>query len=1072
MAQDRHSQSAHGRPSPRTALERLSSGPDRSVRVTHTEHLPPRVGRHASWPEGIRSEVVDVIRAAGIDRPWEHQALAAAHALRGESVVVATGTASGKSLAYLAPVLSALLEPPGGGSARGGRGPTALYLAPTKALAADQRRAVSALAAPLGPAVRPAVYDGDTPVEEREWVRQYATYVLTNPDMLHRGILPGHARWASFLRGLRYVVIDECHTYRGVFGSHVAQVLRRLRRVCARYGAEPVFLLASATAADPARAAGRLTGLPVVQVTEDTSPRGELAFALWEPPLTELSGEHGAPVRRTATAECAELLTDLVLQGVRTVAFVRSRRGAELVALIAQERLAEIDASLPRRVAAYRGGYLPDERRALERDLHSGRLLGLASTSALELGVDISGLDAVLLAGYPGTRASLWQQAGRAGRAGQGALAVMVGRDDPLDTYLVHHPEAIFERPVESTVLDPDNPYVLAPHLCAAAAELPLTDDDLALFGPEAASLVAAAGTARAAAAAGHRLVLDPAGAGRRPHRHPRRGRHAGPGRGGRRPGGCWAPWTRPRPTPRSTRARSTSTRAAPTWCGGSTWRTPSPSSNAPNRPTPRWPATPPTSACCPPTPRNRGARPASTSARSRSPTKWCPTCAASCSPGRSSARPNSTSRRAPCAPAPCGGPSPTASWTPPASTPRSCPAPCTPPNTPPSASSRSSPPATAGTSAASPYPCTPTPAGPPSSSTTATPAARASPNAPSAPPAPGCTATREAIAACECEFGCPSCVQSPKCGNGNDPLDKPAAVRLLDCLLTAGSPADGDTAAGAADPAEDRVAAPGDPAAAVRGAAGAAGGGAPTGTPGTAGAGAPGTAGTGPSGTPVAGPRRRSAVPARRPGEELTPGRLGRGRPWGRAPERGRLARPVRAGNGPGDDDPMAAAPPDHEPPAQPGAEGGRSQVRAGSPTADAGPARDRTLAPPTSATTSEISPLTAQFRSRAPWAAATRAARAQAVRSPSSAWSAAARAARSAAPPARCRAITAWPMSISAGEHRQQQRHQAERPHRRRSPVAAPRPSWPVTSAHGVLGESGGLGAQRDAGSGAGPR
>ncbi|SEG94527.1 DEAD/DEAH box helicase domain-containing protein [Actinacidiphila yanglinensis] len=528
MAQDQLPQSAHGRPSPRTALERLAEGADRAVRITHTEHLPPRVGRHASWPEGIRPEVIDAIRAAGIDRPWEHQAIAAAHALRGESVVVATGTASGKSLAYLAPVLSALLPEQGGepgepgvsgagrrqvpaqggraaaGAGRGGtaaagragagaagaRGPTALYLAPTKALAADQRRAVSALAAPLGTAVRPAVYDGDTPFEEREWVRRHGTYVLTNPDMLHRGILPGHARWASFLRGLRYVVIDECHTYRGVFGSHVAQVLRRLRRICARYGAEPVFLLASATAAEPSQAATRLTGLPVAEVTEDTSPRGEVAFALWEPPLTELSGERGAPVRRTATAECAELLTDLVLQGVRTVAFVRSRRAAELVAVIAQERLAEVDASLPQRVAAYRGGYLPEERRALERDLHSGRLLGLASTSALELGVDVSGLDAVLLGGYPGTRASLWQQAGRAGRAAQGALAIMVGRDDPLDTYLVHHPEAIFERPVESTVLDPDNPYVLAPHLCAAAAELPLTDADLELFGPEAADLV------------------------------------------------------------------------------------------------------------------------------------------------------------------------------------------------------------------------------------------------------------------------------------------------------------------------------------------------------------------------------------------------------------------------------------------------------------------------------------------------------------------------------------------------------------------------------------------------------
>lgn len=427
------------------------------------------------------------IRAAGIEHPWEHQAAAAEHALDGESVVVATGTASGKSLAYLAPVLSALAD---GAEAPNGRGATALYLAPTKALAADQRRAVRELSAPLGNAVRPAVYDGDTPFEEREWVRQYANYVLTNPDMLHRGILPSHPRWSSFLKALRYVVIDECHTYRGVFGSHVAQVLRRLRRLCARYGSEPVFLLASATASDPAAAASRLTGVPVTEVTDDASPRGEVVFALWEPPLTDLRGEKGAPVRRTATAETADLLTDLVVQGVRTVAFVRSRRGAELISVIAQERLAEVDRSLPRRVAAYRGGYLPEERRALERALHSGELLGLAATTALELGVDVSGLDAVLIAGYPGTRASLWQQAGRAGRSGQGALAVLIARDDPLDTYLVHHPEALFRRPVEATVLDPDNPYVLAPHLCAAAAEIPLTEPDLDLFGPAARELL------------------------------------------------------------------------------------------------------------------------------------------------------------------------------------------------------------------------------------------------------------------------------------------------------------------------------------------------------------------------------------------------------------------------------------------------------------------------------------------------------------------------------------------------------------------------------------------------------
>ncbi|MEC4015006.1 DEAD/DEAH box helicase [Streptomyces sp. H27-D2] len=487
MAPNQLPRHAGARPSPRSVLDRLSAGPSRTTRITHTEHLPPRTGSHADWPARIRPEVIAAIRMAGIDRPWRHQARTAEHALDGESVVVATGTASGKSLAYLAPVLSALLT---GSEAPNGRGATALYLAPTKALAADQRRAVAELARPLGSGVRAAVYDGDTPVEEREWVRQYANYALTNPDMLHRSILPAHSRWASFLRALKYVVIDECHTYRGVFGSHVAQVLRRLRRVCARYGSSPVFLLASATAAEPAAAATRLTGLPVLEITEDNSPRGELVFALWEPPLTELHGEQGAPVRRTATAETAELLTDLAVQGVRTVAFVRSRRGAELVALIAQERLAAVDRSLPGRVAAYRGGYLPEERRALERALHSGELLGLAATTALELGVDVSGLDAVLIAGYPGTRASLWQQAGRAGRSGQGALAVLIARDDPLDTYLVHHPEALFQQPVESTVLDPDNPYVLAPHLCAAAAELPLTEADLTLFGPAAAPLL------------------------------------------------------------------------------------------------------------------------------------------------------------------------------------------------------------------------------------------------------------------------------------------------------------------------------------------------------------------------------------------------------------------------------------------------------------------------------------------------------------------------------------------------------------------------------------------------------
>ncbi|GAA4506433.1 DEAD/DEAH box helicase [Actinoallomurus oryzae] len=457
-------------------LRRLLNDPRNRERITHVENVPAREGRHAEWPSWAPRLLLDRLRHAGIERPWEHQARAAEIAHSGSSVIVATGTASGKSLAYLLPALDAVFD---GGSV--------LYLSPTKALAADQLRALRGLKLAQ---LRASTFDGDTPPEDRTWVRQYANYVLTNPDMLHRTVLPGHARWAPYLRRLRYVIVDEAHGYRGVFGSHVAQVLRRLRRVCARYGTTPVFILASATASSPGAAASRLTGVPVEEVCDDASPRGATSFALWEPPLTELRGEHDAPVRRTATAEAADLLADLVVEDVQTLAFVRSRRGAESVALGAKRALAEISPSLPSQVAAYRAGFLPEERRALEKALRSRSLVGLASTNALELGVDVSGLDSVIVCGWPGTRASLWQQAGRAGRAGQDALAVLIARDDPLDTYLVHHPSAIFGTPVEATVLDPDNPYVLAPHLCAAAAELPLTDADLPMFGPSATDVL------------------------------------------------------------------------------------------------------------------------------------------------------------------------------------------------------------------------------------------------------------------------------------------------------------------------------------------------------------------------------------------------------------------------------------------------------------------------------------------------------------------------------------------------------------------------------------------------------
>ena len=462
-------------------LDRLLADPTRRERITHVENVPARRGRRAAWPDWSPGLLVERLAAAGIEAPWEHQAAAAQHARNGRSVILATGTASGKSLAYLLPSIAAIYEDD---PRREG---TVLYLAPTKALAADQLRSLRGLRLTR---VRAATYDGDTPRDERSWVRQHANYVLTNPDMLHRSILPGHSRWTSFLRRLRYVVVDEAHGYRGVFGSHVAQVLRRLRRVCARYGAEPTFILASATASEPAVTASRLTGLDVVAVQDDASPRGPATFALWEPPLTDLRGEQGAPVRRTATAEAGDLLADLVVEGVQTLAFVRSRRGAESVALGAKRALHEAAPELTDQVAAYRAGYLPEDRRALENALRERSIIGLASTNALELGVDVSGLDAVIVCGWPGTRASLWQQAGRAGRAGQSALAVLVARDDPLDTYLVHHPEAVFGTPVEATVLDPDNPYVLEPHLCAAAAELPLTEADMELFGSSTKDLL------------------------------------------------------------------------------------------------------------------------------------------------------------------------------------------------------------------------------------------------------------------------------------------------------------------------------------------------------------------------------------------------------------------------------------------------------------------------------------------------------------------------------------------------------------------------------------------------------
>ena len=548
----------------------LESIGGRDGRLVHLQRTPARPGRHADWPEWADPDLVAAYRHIGVERPWTHQVAAAQSAHAGHHTVLATGTGSGKSLAAWLPALSNVLasQSPGADSriSAHGRRPTTLYLSPTKALAADQAAALERLigeleavqheaGTPTGSlrTVRAGTCDGDTPLPERDWVRAHADVVLTNPDFLHFSLLPGHERWNRLLRGLRYIVIDECHAYRGILGAHVALVLRRLLRLVARLrprGPQPVVLCASATAAEPALTAARLIGAApndVVAVTEDAAPAGERTLALWQPalrdpwvlptpdeggPASAGTPSPGAPMdagsssnaprpvrtngdvpcasspqrateaapppgstepdsgdpgedpsaRRSAVVEAAELLVDLLSVGARALVFVRSRRSAEIVAERARHTLGLSLPELIGTVSAYRGGYLPEERRALEADLRSGRLRALATTNALELGIDVTGLDAVLIAGWPGTRISLGQQAGRAGRAGGRGLAVLIASDNPLDAYLVHHPEAVFAAP-EATVFDPANPYVLAPHLCAAASEAPLRASDLALFG-------------------------------------------------------------------------------------------------------------------------------------------------------------------------------------------------------------------------------------------------------------------------------------------------------------------------------------------------------------------------------------------------------------------------------------------------------------------------------------------------------------------------------------------------------------------------------------------------------------
>lgn len=462
-------------------LELLKLKKDYEDQVAHIRNLPERASVYGDLHDGVIDErVATALQAMGIKKLYSHQVDAVKHISEGSNVVVVTGTASGKTLCYNIPVVNSVTQDILA---------TALFIYPTKALAQDQLRAINRFPdANEDINFIAGAYDGDTPQNERKKLRDKGAVILTNPDMLHQGILPQHARWNRFFTNLKYVVLDEVHSYRGVFGSHLANVIRRLQRICDHYGSSPQFICCSATIANPKQHAENITGVSMELVDNDGSPRGPKKFVFWNPPVLQdhkVEGMGGIVTgeRKSSLWEAVDLMSRLVQANVQTIAFVRTRLMAELVFHHTKDRLQRISPKLARSVQAYRGGYLPEERREIERKLSTGEILGVSSTNALELGIDIGSLDTSILVGYPGTIASLWQQAGRAGRLGDESLIFYIAENSPIDQYLVSHNDYLFAQTPEQAIIDPDNPHICIGHLKSACFEMPLTDAEAELFG-------------------------------------------------------------------------------------------------------------------------------------------------------------------------------------------------------------------------------------------------------------------------------------------------------------------------------------------------------------------------------------------------------------------------------------------------------------------------------------------------------------------------------------------------------------------------------------------------------------